>query len=190
MKVNPVSFVTSFAFDRLLPSFALSCDNDVDHQTNSILDRKCPLWFLWCHFLRRHYTCGFLLNRFFHHHKMKWSRHYSTSRLSWLCLLAVHSVIEMGVWVLLGRKSACQLAFSALFPISIKHLHHLLWAHSSTPCFPLEPCTSDRWRVLGTSRFSSRPGGRLTLSSFQFLELWLFFFSWTEKCSGNFGEDV
>lgn len=103
-----------------------------------------------------------LLWRFFHRHKMKWSRHYSTSRLSWLCLLAVHSVIEMGVRVHPGRKSACQLAFSALFPISIKHLHHLLWAHSTTPGSPPEPCTSDRWRVLGTNHFSSPANARLT----------------------------
>ena len=82
--------------------------------------------------------------------------------MSWLCLLAVHSMIEMGVWVLSGRKSACQLAFSALFPISIKHLHHLLWAHSTTPCFSPEPCTTDRWCALGTNHFSSRTEDRVT----------------------------
>ena len=82
--------------------------------------------------------------------------------MSWLCLLVVHSMIEMGVWVLSGRKSACQLAFSALFPISIKHLHHLLWAHSTTPCFSPEPCTTDRWCALGTNHFSSCTEDRVT----------------------------
>lgn len=55
--------------------------------------------------------------------KLLFHTHMHTQPLlmSWLCLLAVHSMIEMGVWVLSGRKSACQLAFSALFPISIKH---------------------------------------------------------------------
>lgn len=128
---------------------------------------------------------------FLHRHKMKWSRHYSTSRLSWLCLLVVHSVIEMGVRVLPGRKSACQLAFSALFPISIKHLHHLLWAHSATPRFPLEPCTSDRWRVLGSNHFSNPADARLTLSfpnvTFNFCSCDCFF--WWSSCR-NLGENI
>lgn len=161
-------FVTSFAFDWLLLRFALSCDNDVDLQTNSYFRRKMEALI----FIVPRCMQASLLWCFFHRHKMKWSRHYSTGRLSWLCLLAVHSVIEMGVRVHPGRKSACQLAFSALFPISIKHLHHLLWAHSTTPGFPLEPCTSDRWRVLGTNHFSNPANARLTLSSkchFQFL---------------------
>lgn len=104
--------------------------------------------------------------------------HMQPLLMSWLCLLAVHSMIEMGVWVLSGRKSACQLAFSALFPISIKHPHHLLWAHSTTPCFSPESCTTDRWCALGTNHFSSHieacrpPGSR---SSFPWGEVWMGF---------------
>lgn len=123
---------------------------------------------------------------FLYIHKMKWSGPYSSScfshshthmqtlLMSWLCLLVVHSVIEMGVWVLSGRKSACQLAFSALFPISIKHLHHLLWAHSATPHFSPEPCTPDRWYVLGSDHFSSCARGHVTLC-FQCLFPFFFF---------------
>lgn len=74
--------------------------------------------------------------------------------MSWLCLLVVHLVIEMGVWVLLGCKSACQLAFSTLFPISIKHPHHLLWDHSTSTFFSPEPCSADRWCALSANHFS------------------------------------
>lgn len=113
-------------------------------------------------------------------HQAAFHTHMHTQPLlmSWLCLLVVHSMIEMGVWVLSGRKSACQLAFSALFPISIKHSHHLLWAHSTTPRFSPEPCSTDRWCVLGRNHFSSHIDGCLTLCSqcsFPFWEFWMGF---------------
>lgn len=55
-------FVTSFAFHWLLLSFALSCDNDVDHQTNSVLGGKLPRWFLGYHFLRRRTSVVFFFS--------------------------------------------------------------------------------------------------------------------------------
>lgn len=62
-------FVTTFAFDWLLLSFALSRDNDIDHQTNYILGWKWTPYFLWYHFLCRH--CFFLL--FFFFFTTKWN---------------------------------------------------------------------------------------------------------------------
>lgn len=94
--------------------------------------------------------------------------------MPWLRLLVLHSMIEVGVWILSSCKSACQLAFSALFPISIKHLHHLLGAHSITPHFPLEPYVSDRWFVVGINHFLSHAKGHMTLCSF--VLFWFFFF--------------
>lgn len=125
--------------------------------------------------------------RFFHYRKMKWSRHYSSTcfshtlthmytqplLMSWLCLLVVHSMIEMGVWVLSGCKSACQLAFSALFPISIKHPHHLLWAHSTASCFPPVSCCTDRWPVINTNHFSSHIEVCLLLMFISILADWM-----------------
>lgn len=93
--------------------------------------------------------------------------------MSWLCLLVVHSMIEMGVWVLSGCKSACQLAFSVLFPISIKHPHHLLWAHSTAPCFPPVSCCTDRWPVINTNHFSSHIEVCLLLMLISILADWM-----------------
>lgn len=111
--------------------------------------------------------------------------------MCWLCLLVVHSLIEMGVWVLSDCKSACQLAFSALFPISIKHPHHLLWAHSSPLCFSPQPCSADRWCVPSTNHFSSHIEGCLTPCSwahFHFGRLeWVlvdWMVEWELQCTG------
>lgn len=197
MKVSAEELWSFIYFWMVAVIFVLSWDNDVDHvnttgcKTNFYLGGNTLVQSLWYQ-IWPEYCCYFFPaeQRFFHYHKMKWSGRDSSScfshthmhtqplLMSWLCLLVVHSMIEMGVWVLSGRKSACQLAFSALFPISIKHSHHLLWAHSTTPRFSPEPCSTDRWCVLGTNHFSNHTDGCLTLCSqcsFTFWEFWMGF---------------
>lgn len=168
MKVSTDELWSFIYFWMLTAIFVLPWDNNVDHVntgkanlylggnsnlTNYIflLNSDSFITTKWNDLSVIHLTV-------FHAHTYTWPL-----LMCWLCLLVVHSLIEMGVWVLSDCKSACQLAFSAFFPISIKHPHHLLWAHSFPLCFSPEPCSTDRWCVPSTNHFSSHIEGCLTL---------------------------